>query len=68
MIVCVCRAVTDRQIRAEAAAGRSLEEIFARTGAGSSCGTCKLMVARIAAEARAKAAPATADMGAGKAA
>lgn len=56
MIVCVCRGVTDRQIREEAVAGRSLEEIFQCTGAGSCCGTCRLTVARIAADARAAAA------------
>jgi bacterioferritin-associated ferredoxin len=48
--------VTDRQIREEAVAGRSLEEIFQCTGAGSCCGTCRLTVARIAADARAAAA------------
>lgn len=55
MIVCVCKGVTDRRIREEAVAGRPLEEILQFTGAGSSCGTCRLSVARIAAEARAAA-------------
>ena len=65
MIVCVCRGVTDRRIREEAVAGHSLEQIFHRTGAGSSCGTCKLAVARIAMEARAAAAVAAAEQTAG---
>ncbi|BDG01787.1 (2Fe-2S)-binding protein [Anaeromyxobacter oryzae] len=56
MIVCVCRGVTDRQIRQEAAAGHALDEVFRRTGAGSSCGTCRLAVARLVAMEHAQAA------------
>jgi len=54
MIVCVCRAITDRRIRQEAAAGHDLEQVFARTGAGSSCGICKLAVARLVADEHAR--------------
>ncbi len=56
MIVCVCRGVTDRQIREAAASGRSLEQVFQCTGAGTSCGTCRLMVARLVADEHARAA------------
>jgi bacterioferritin-associated ferredoxin len=54
MIVCICRGLTDRRVREEAAAARSLDELFERTGAGSSCGLCKLAVARIAAAEQAR--------------
>ena len=49
MIVCVCKGVSDRRIREEAAAGHSLDEVFRRTGAGSSCGQCRFAIARIVA-------------------
>jgi bacterioferritin-associated ferredoxin len=48
MIVCLCRAVSDRAIRS-AAAGRNLDEVVRATGAGSDCGCCAEEVARIAA-------------------
>jgi bacterioferritin-associated ferredoxin len=39
--VCVCYAVTDREIRAEITAGASSEEeIGLRCGAGTGCGSC----------------------------
>jgi bacterioferritin-associated ferredoxin len=47
VIVCVCKGVSDRRIRAEAAAGHSLDEVLRRTGAGSSCGQCRFAIARI---------------------
>ncbi len=56
MIVCVCRGVTDRQIREAAAAGRSLDQVMQCTGAGTSCGTCRLMIARLVADEHARAA------------
>lgn len=69
MIVCVCRNVSDGAIRAGARAGRSLEAVLRETGAGSGCGACVLMVARIhAAEARAAAAAAAAPVEAARAA
>lgn len=55
MIVCICKGVTDQQIRQQAADGHSLDEIFRRTTAGSGCGTCRLAVARLVAETRAAA-------------
>lgn len=55
MIVCVCKGITDRRIREEASAGRSLEEVLRRTGAGSSCGSCVFAIARIVADAHAQA-------------
>jgi bacterioferritin-associated ferredoxin len=39
--VCHCRAVTDREIEGEVAAGaRTIEDLAARCGAGSECGGC----------------------------
>ena len=39
--VCICNGVTERDIRAAAAAGcRSMTELTMRTGCGSSCGSC----------------------------
>lgn len=55
MIVCVCKGITDRRIREEAAAGRSLEEVLRRTGAGSSCGSCVFAIARIVSDTQAQA-------------
>ena len=41
MYVCGCRAVTDRTIDAAIAAGaRTIDDVAARCGAGSSCGGC----------------------------
>ncbi len=60
MIVCVCRGITDRRIRDEAADGSSLDEVLARTGAGSSCGTCRFAIARLVGEEHARAAVAIA--------
>lgn len=51
MIVCVCRSVTDRSIRAARAAGASTPAALAQaTGAGSDCGCCRGAVERILAE------------------
>ena len=60
MIICVCRGITDRRIREEAADGSSLEEVLARTGAGSSCGTCRFAISRMVGEEHARAAAAIA--------
>ena len=54
MIVCVCRGISDRQLRAEAAAGHSLEQVMHRTGAGSSCGTCRFAIARLVSDEHAR--------------
>jgi bacterioferritin-associated ferredoxin len=47
MIVCLCHAVSDRTLQAEAAAGRTLAEIATSTGVGSDCGACAETVARL---------------------
>lgn len=52
MIVCCCHAVSDRTLRAEAAAGLSHDEIVAVTGAGTDCGQCRETVADMVAASR----------------
>jgi bacterioferritin-associated ferredoxin len=52
MIVCSCRAVSDRELRVAAEAGRSFKEIVRSTGAGTDCGCCAESVERIVAGAR----------------
>lgn len=48
MIVCCCRAVSDRAIRAARDRGAgTLEAIGAATGAGTCCGACHGSIARI---------------------
>ena len=42
MVLCVCQAVTDREVDDAIRAGaRSLDEIAARCGAGDNCGCCR---------------------------
>lgn len=42
MYVCLCHAVTERDIRAALAEGvRTLEELAALTGCGTGCGCCR---------------------------
>lgn len=42
MVLCVCKAVSDREVDAAIAAGaRSLEEVAARCEAGTDCGCCR---------------------------
>lgn len=50
MIACVCHAVTDRTIRAAAAAGASAEDIRRATGAGATCGCCADFVQQVVEE------------------
>jgi len=51
VIVCHCRAVSDRIIRAAIREGSStLDEISAETGASTCCGGCEPTVSRILAE------------------
>lgn len=51
MIVCVCRSVSDRVVRAARAAGaRTLAAVAIATGAGDDCGCCHGAVERILAE------------------
>ena len=48
MIVCLCEAVNDQQIRAAIAAGNnSVSAIKGACGAGSDCGACCSMVRRL---------------------
>lgn len=48
MIVCVCRAVSDRTVKACAAAGaRTVTAVGEACGAGTGCGTCHLTIARV---------------------
>jgi bacterioferritin-associated ferredoxin len=51
MYVCVCAAVTDRQVRAAAAAGvDSLDQLTMRLGVGAGCGCCREMAQQMLAE------------------
>jgi bacterioferritin-associated ferredoxin len=52
MIVCSCRAVSDRELHMAAEAGRSLSDIVRVTGATTDCGCCTESVERIVATAR----------------
>jgi bacterioferritin-associated ferredoxin len=46
MYVCICMAVTEKDIREAAASGlSSATEIMEKTGAGSRCGTCRSTIA-----------------------
>ena len=48
MIVCICRAVCDRTIRATIAAGaRTVHEVATACRAGTSCGSCKEQIAEL---------------------
>ena len=48
MYVCICMAVTEKDIRDAAASGfTSANEVMEKTGAGSRCGTCRSTVAAI---------------------
>lgn len=57
MYVCSCKAVNDTVVRAAVAAGAaSLEELAVRCGAGSGCGGCRPVLARLLAEVASKSA------------
>lgn len=48
MIVCSCRAVSDRTVRAAIASGaETVDEVAARCGAGEQCGSCWPSLARL---------------------
>ena len=54
MYVCICNAITDRQIREAAEAGASdLWELQAQLGVASNCGSCKETASEILRETRA---------------
>lgn len=57
MIVCLCFNVSDRLVRERARHGASLGAVLEETGAGSACGACRLVVARVHAGERAVLAP-----------
>ncbi len=55
MIICICKAVSDRQIRSAVSGGAgSVRELSRQTGLGTCCGKCvpeaKAIVARCAAK------------------
>ena len=53
MYVCVCNAITDKQIRKAAEAGvRDLWALQAELGVASNCGSCKEVASEILAEYR----------------
>jgi bacterioferritin-associated ferredoxin len=54
MIVCMCRGVSDGQLREAVRAGKTLEDVMRTTGAGTECGCCLPAMARIVAAARAE--------------
>ena len=53
MYVCICNAVTDKQIRKAAASGiQDLWGLQRELGVGSGCGSCKEMASAILSESR----------------
>jgi bacterioferritin-associated ferredoxin len=65
MYVCICKAVTERAVKAAIAGGAgSVDEVGRCTGAGTDCGSCRLKIARElsrAAESSPSAGPAVAE-------
>ena len=58
MYVCICNAITDKQIRKAAKAGtRDLWALQAELGVGTNCGSCKEVASQILAEYRDHPAP-----------
>jgi len=62
MVACMCKGVSDGELRRALAAGAGLEEVLRATGAGSDCGCCADVLRRIAVEA-ARPSPAPAPPG-----
>ncbi len=54
MKICVCRDVSDGDLRRAVRCGRTVEEVVAATGAGSDCGACEEALSRLAEAARAE--------------
>ena len=51
MIVCICRAVCDRELKTTIAHGaRSLDEVERACGAGGDCGSCRPDIERLLSE------------------
>ncbi|MGH9188300.1 MAG: (2Fe-2S)-binding protein [Acidimicrobiales bacterium] len=51
MVVCHCRAVNDRLIRAEIESGAlSCDQVADRCGAGSDCGSCQPLIEALIAQ------------------
>lgn len=50
MIVCHCRALSDRTIRAAIQGGEDAEDLVRRCGAGGKCGGCLPALRRLIAE------------------
>jgi len=58
MYVCICNAITDKQIRKAAKAGATdLWSLQAKLGVASGCGSCKDVASEILAEYRNRPAP-----------
>jgi bacterioferritin-associated ferredoxin len=58
MYVCICNAITDKQIRGAAEAGvKDLWALQAELGVASGCGSCKEVASKILAEYRDTPAP-----------
>jgi len=58
MYVCICNAITDKQIRAAAESGATdLWGLQAKLGVASGCGSCKEAASEILAEYRRRPAP-----------
>ncbi len=53
MYVCICNALKDRQIKAEADKAKSVGEVFRRCGSRPQCGKCLPDIARMIEDARA---------------
>ena len=52
MYICICNAVTDRQVKDSASAGvRSLDELAQNRGVGAGCGRCRECAAELLREA-----------------
>jgi bacterioferritin-associated ferredoxin len=65
MIVCLCRAVSDRAVRAAIAGGASsVEEVGRACRAGTGCGGCRPQIAELLSEAGSGACAGTACTGA----
>jgi bacterioferritin-associated ferredoxin len=67
MVACMCKGVTDGELRRAAAAGSSLDEVVRATGAGSDCGCCVETLQRFVAEASRPAAVETTGRGVSRA-